>query len=175
MKEGISQAAYARHRGCSSAYIAKLKKQGKLVLCPDGSVNQKASDDLLARLQNPAAHAQTEAASKARSGGLKKKPGPKPDADLVNYRLRQEKAKAEKLEMELAKARGELLDRKAVIQAGADAGRTLRDTILGLPAKLAPVLAVEDDPSKVQAVLKKELEAGLVEFGKSIKRLPDDA
>ena len=41
------------------------------------------------------------------------------------------------------------------------AGRIVRDAILGLPDRLADVLAAENDPANIQRLLRDELEVAL--------------
>jgi len=53
-KLGISQRAYARRAGVSSAYVNKLVKHGKLPLLPDGSLDAAACDVARAKHTNVA-------------------------------------------------------------------------------------------------------------------------
>jgi len=50
----------------------------------------------------------------------------------------------------------------------ADAGRALRDGILGLPDRLATVLAAESDPRKIHVTLKTELSRELEALANAI-------
>ena len=42
--EGLSERAYAAHSGLSRGAVQKARKNGRLVLFPDGSINAAASD-----------------------------------------------------------------------------------------------------------------------------------
>jgi hypothetical protein len=65
------------------------------------------------------------------------------------------RAKLRRLEFETKQAR--LIEAEAVRKTVAEAVRTIRDGILGLPDRLATVLAAESDPKKVHVTLKPEL------------------
>ena len=65
------------------------------------------------------------------------------------------RAKLRRLEFETKQAR--LIEAEAVRRTVAEAVRAIRDGILGLPDRLATVLAAESDPKKVHVVLKAEL------------------
>ena len=49
-----SQKDYAAHRGCSEAYVSKLKKSGKIVFASKGIIDFAATDDLLLASSDPA-------------------------------------------------------------------------------------------------------------------------
>jgi membrane carboxypeptidase/penicillin-binding protein PbpC len=65
------------------------------------------------------------------------------------------RAKLRRLEFETKQAR--LIEAEAVRKTVAEAVRTIRDGILGLPDRLATVLAAESDPKKVHVTLRTEL------------------
>lgn len=48
-----TQREYAEHRGCSEAYVSKLKREGKLVLTAAGKVDFEATDKLLLAASDP--------------------------------------------------------------------------------------------------------------------------
>jgi hypothetical protein len=65
------------------------------------------------------------------------------------------RAKLRRLEFETKQ--GRLIEAEPVRKTIADAVRTLRDGILGIPDRLATVLAAENDAKKVHVTLKIEL------------------
>ena len=65
------------------------------------------------------------------------------------------RAKLRRLEFETKQ--GRLIEAEAVRKTVADAVRSMRDGILGLPDRLATVLAAESDAKKVHVTLKTEL------------------
>jgi hypothetical protein len=65
------------------------------------------------------------------------------------------RAKLRRLEFETRQ--GKLIEADAVRKTVVDAVRTLRDGILGLPDRLATVLAAESDAKKVHVTLNTEI------------------
>ena len=64
---------------------------------------------------------------------------------------------AELAELELARKRTELVDRVRVEAMAFSAGRTLRDSVLGLPTRLAPLFATMSDPFEIEVQLRNAL------------------
>lgn len=69
--------------------------------------------------------------------------------------------KAKKMEIELQKELGILLDADDVKKVAFDTGRRVRDGILGIPDRLSTMLAAEKDPKKIHELLTKELRKAL--------------
>jgi hypothetical protein len=76
------------------------------------------------------------------------------------------RAKLRRLEFETKQ--GRLIEAEAVRKTIADAVRSLRDGILGLPDRLATVLAAESDAKKVHVTLKMELSRELEALANAI-------
>ena len=64
------------------------------------------------------------------------------------------RAKLRRLEYETKQ--GKLIEAEVYRKAAADAFRTFRDGLLGLPDRLATTIAAESDPKKVHLALKTE-------------------
>jgi hypothetical protein len=71
-------------------------------------------------------------------------------------------ARLAKLEFE--QRSGKLVDADQVRAQIFGLGRRLRDTLMGLPDRLAPVLAGETDPAVIHKILSEELAASLAEL-----------
>jgi hypothetical protein len=69
----------------------------------------------------------------------------------------REAAEAQIAKLRLAQMRGELIERAEVKRAAFAVLRTMRDQLLAVPARLAPLLAAEADPSACYALLDREL------------------
>ncbi len=80
-----------------------------------------------------------------------------PDEDFQTARTRREIADANLAELKEAEQRGELIRVEAVRSALASLISTTREGILQVPARMAPVLAVEADPGAVHDLLMSEL------------------
>jgi len=156
----MSQAEYARHRRKSRQYISKLAKAGVLVM-RGGKIDVRATDlvlddkpveDLDERPPIPAPVSSARADRPA--------PDPLPQAGGASFGQARTiemvfRAKLRRLEFETKQ--GRLIEAEAVRKAVADAVRALRDGILGLPDRLATVLAAESDAKKIHVTLKTEL------------------
>lgn len=83
------------------------------------------------------------------------------DATLAEAQLRKETALADLRELELGRRRGRLVEKAKVEQEAFRVGRLMRDALLGLPDRLAGVLASESNQQKIHALLTKEIRQAL--------------
>ena len=121
--EGESLTAFARRHGFTKQRAHALKKRG-LPIFESGRVNSADADRwLLENLDH----------RKRRGNGLKAEPGSAADRKL--------EADASIRELELAKRRGELVERAAVDRAVFELARRERDSWLSWAAQSAPDLA----------------------------------
>jgi len=150
----LSKSGFAARQGWSPSYVTKLGHQGRLVLCADQKlIDVAATLAALQRSGDPGKKAVRQHHAAAR---VEKHVAPhiRPDAPsddepaavgaapkYWDNKARREGALAELAEIELAKTCGNLVDRRRVEAMAFTAGRTLRDTVLGLPTQLAPVFA----------------------------------
>ena len=77
--------------------------------------------------------------------------------NIAAEKLRLTKAQARKAEIEVAEMMKALLPAKDVRDAAFEKGRMLRDQLLNIPARVAPIIAAEHDPKKTHAILEKEI------------------
>jgi phage terminase Nu1 subunit (DNA packaging protein) len=105
------------------------------------------------------------------------KPGPKKrekavvtgeDGQPLDPDVRFRLARAEKVELDVAKLKGEMVDRADVEEALVRLARVFRTSLLGLPARLAPVIASMDSVPKVEKRIRRELEGVLREFSRGV-------
>jgi hypothetical protein len=66
--------------------------------------------------------------------------------------------------LEFERESGKLVDADAVRAQIFALGRRVRDTLLGVPDRLAPILAGETDPAVIHRLLTDEIERGLSEL-----------
>jgi hypothetical protein len=84
--------------------------------------------------------------------------------DSIDYqeeRARRERAEANLAEFKLAELRGELLRREVMERVVGTRAAQIKDSVLQVKARLAPLLAAETDVAKVSAMLDAELRAAL--------------
>lgn len=167
----MSQAEYARHRRKSRQYISQLAKAGVLVM-RGGKIDVRASDTVLDDkpvdevnespfAPSTAAPPRTAADSLPQAGG----------ASFGQARTIEMVFRAKLRRLEFETKQGRLIEAEAVRKTIADAVRSLRDGILGLPDRLATVLAAESDSKKVHVTLKAELSRELEALANAISAL----
>ena len=89
-----------------------------------------------------------------------------PDGEPLDPDVRFRIRRCEKLEMEIGKLRGELVDRVEVDEQNVAKARLFRTGLLGLAARLAPVVAGMDSVAKIERRLRSEFEGLLREFAR---------
>lgn len=71
-------------------------------------------------------------------------------ADAYTERARLTRLTADKLELEIARQTGQLVDAAAVKKEAFSAGRQVRDRLMKIPDKLSPELATMDDAHAIR-------------------------
>lgn len=166
----LSRSEFASAQGWSPSYVTKLGKQGRLILDADGKrVDVAATLAGLKRTEDPGKEAvrqrhadgRTEkhvgSHTRADAPGDEAPPSSAADPKYWDNKARREGALAELAELELAKKRGELVDRIRVESAAYAIGRMLRDAVLGLPTQLAPELVTLTDAFALESRLRAAL------------------
>ena len=164
----MTKTEYARYRGVSKPYITKLAKNGVLVL-RGGKVDVHASDTVLD--DKPVDDVDPPPAQASSVG-----PPLRPVAESLGQagasfgqaRTVEMVFRAKLRRLEFETKQGRLIEAEAVRNTIAEAGRSLRDGILGLPDRLATVLAAESDSKKVHVTLKTELSRELEALANAI-------
>ena len=164
----MTQAEYARHRGCSKVAVGKAVKAGRISLV-NGLIDPVVADiqwkqNSRARASNaPAApDGQLPLETAGLSTRLHTDPADAPkNDDYMVSRTRRESAEAELAELRLAEQHGHLIRVDAVKQALANAFTATRDSLLQIPSRLSAVLAAETDAAKVHELLQLELHRAL--------------
>ncbi|MGV8860172.1 MAG: terminase small subunit [Pseudomonas sp.] len=177
----LSKSAFAARIGRSPSYITWLKDHKRLVLSPDGKkVDVIATEALIRETADPSKTAvaerhqqeriqrdvysqlstSVEPTSMAAPPQSISPAGQQPD--FQKARALREHNLALLAEIELHKAKGALVALTAVKTGAYNAGRMLRDQLLGMPPQLAPELASMTDPWEIEkhltAALRRSLE-----------------
>ncbi|UWF51979.1 terminase small subunit [Pseudomonas sp. N3-W] len=177
----LSKSAFAARIGRAPSYITWLKNNNRLVLTADGKqVDVTASEALIRDTADPSKTAvadrhhqdrlqrdvysqlssQVEPTSTAAPPLTVTPAGQLPD--FQKARALREHNLAQLAEIELHKAKGSLVAMSAVKTGAYNAGRMLRDQLLGMPPQLAPELASMTDPWEIEkhltAAIRRSLE-----------------
>jgi hypothetical protein len=177
----LSKSAFAARLGRSPSYITWLKDNNRLVLSPNGKqVDVNATEALIRDTADPSKAAVAERHQQDRIqrdvySQLSSQVAPTSTAappltitpagqlpDFQKARALREHNLAQLAEIELHKAKGSLVALSAVQSGAYNAGRMLRDQLLGMPPQLAPELASMTDPWEIEkhltAAIRRSLE-----------------
>ena len=175
----MSQAQYARHRGCSKVAVGKAVKAERISLV-NGMIDATVAD--LQWLANTRVRVSQAAQPQLALGAelstrLDAAPAEpeKKDDGYRDSRSRREAAEADRAELSLAEDKGQLIRVEAVKSALGTVFSTTRDALLQIPARLSALLAAESDPATVQNMLHTEIHQALVHLSGASDRVGQEA
>jgi hypothetical protein len=151
----LTQSEWARQKGFSRQYAAKLIKQGTIRLT-GGKVDTAQAETALAALREPLRQTSSE---EPLEGG-----GQSLSTLLLKSRIKTEVERGRLLEAKAKAETGKLVSADEVRIAAFRRARIVRDGMLNLPDRLAAVLAAEHDAIKVHTLLTTEIRTVLVEL-----------
>lgn len=184
----MSQAEYARHRGCSKVAVGKAVKAGRISLV-NGQIDPEVADiqwqrNTRSRVSRKQCTRASVTAPAPGAGESSPALFPELPDDVTSgdgfgassdgytaSRNRREAADAEMAELKLAEAQNSLIRVDAVKSALGSVFSTTRDALLQIPARLSPLLAAESDPASVQKMLYTELHQALQHLSGATTRL----
>lgn len=178
----LSVPAFSEHMGWKRTYGYQLKKEGRLVMAPDGkNVLVAESIALHAATRDLPRQGVADRHAAARSQSAKAEPPPAVEDDgedgdpLRRYDYHGSKAKrehwaAEREHANFRKDAGELMERSAVVAAFADAGATLRGKLEAWQAMLPPQLVGRDE-SAIRTTLADQTERLLLDLVEKFGRM----
>ena len=158
----MSQAEYSRHRGLNKSSVSRLVQRGILVM-RGKLVNVAASDAVLDDRpgveESAPASAVTTPAAPAQDHGAPSYA----QARVVDMTYR---ARLRRLEFE--RQQGKLIDAAAAHKQDSDISRAIRDRVLAIPGRVAPICAAETDQKKIESLLLQEFTRALVGIADAI-------
>jgi hypothetical protein len=168
----MTQAQYAKHRGCSAVAVHKAINAGRITLI-DGKIDPTVADIQWA--QNTRARASLHRPGNSGAGsaeGTGNGAADRPaetirDGDYWDARGRREAAEAAIAEMKEAEMRGSLIRADSVRSALAAKIAATRDALLQIPARMSPVLAAEMDSDRIVELLEDELRQALAQLSQA--------
>lgn len=149
----VTQAEYAKHRGCSAVAVHKAVKAGRISLI-DGKIDPAVADVQWQR--NTRARSRNVGGALPPLGGGAGASVPQITLPRESYdeaRRRQAIADAGLAELRLAEQSADLLRAATVHAMVAKLAAGLREGLLQIPPRLAPVLAAESDAAIIQDTL----------------------
>jgi hypothetical protein len=165
----LSLRAYAKHRGVSLAAVQKAIRSGRIATTADGSIDSERAD--------------ADWSAKTRPGQKRRSPAPamvapvmpfveppRNDAggagglDYFRARAIRESYLARLAKIEFEEKSAKLISRDEVQVAAFTKARTVRDSLLNIPDRLAATLAAESEADKVHQMLTLEIRKALDEL-----------
>jgi hypothetical protein len=162
----MTMAEYSRHRKVNRSHITRLAQRGILVLrgkLVDVAASDTVLDDKPVDVEPPQP-APPPPQVRPAADSL----GGQSGANFAQARTIEMVFRAKLRKLEFEARQGEMIKAEVVRKSMADTGRTIRDGILGLPDRLATVLAAESDAKKIHVTLKKELSRELEALANAI-------
>ena len=134
--EGMSERAYAAHSGLSRGAVQKARKNGRLVLFADGSINAAASDARRGAMTDPDQQMRSR-------GGEGMISGPGETASYIKARTLLTVYSAQDKQIAVQKKKGVLVDRARAETLVFRLARQERDTWVTWPTRIAALMAAQ--------------------------------
>ena len=160
-----TQSEFAVLIGKDKGYVTRLKQNNRLVMVGEGRgarVDVEASKALLDQTADP-----SRASIEADQGKVVPKVA---HSSYNDARTRNELAKAQMAELDLAVQMGKLVDAGEASLFAADLAATFRGALEVLPDRLAPELVPLNDTETVRAVLVESFEQVLTDLADKINK-----
>jgi len=175
---------YARHRGVSHTAVRKALSSGRISASPDGTIDpQEADRDWAGSTdQSKPRNSVTGVPKMARAAGEPSAAmftaGPESEgageggatrlvSSYAASRAARESYLARLAKLDFEQRSGRLVDADEVRAHIFGLGRRMRDTLLGIPDRLAPVLVGQTDQALIHQIITEELMTSLGELSKA--------
>jgi hypothetical protein len=142
--EGMSERAYAAHSGLSRGAVQKARKNGRLVLFADGSINAAASDAQRGAMTDPDQQMRSRAGFAA-AGGTDGSAvsGPGDSTSYLKARTALTVYQAQERQLSIQRKKGVLVDRARAETLVFRLARQERDTWVTWPTRVAALMAAQ--------------------------------
>ena len=142
--EGLSERAYAEHAGISRGAVQKARKNGRLVLCADGSINAAASDARRGSATDPDQQMRSRGGLGAGGdagaiGSASASPGE--STSYLKARTALTVYQAQERQLSIQKKKGVLVDRARAETLVFRLARQERDTWVTWPTRVSALMA----------------------------------
>ena len=138
--EGLSERAYAAHSGLSRGAVQKARKNGRLVLFPDGSINAPASDARRGVMTDPDQQMRSRGGSSAGESAVS---GSGDSTSYLKARTALTAYQAQERQLSIQRKKGVLVDRARAETLVFRLARQERDTWGTWPTRVAALMAAQ--------------------------------
>lgn len=160
----MTKSEYARHRGVSPQAVDKLIKNERIMVTPDGKVDVEISDIIMNQFSDSEQSRDMTYSNLDDEGSDFREGLITQLATIGSYseqRALLTSYKAQLAKIELDKAAGKSLDAERVRCEAFTTGRSVRDSVLNLSDKLAPIVATMDNIHAIRTLLDTEFRKAL--------------
>ncbi len=161
MSQPIKRAELARRLGLSKARITVLAQQGMPVTSVEAAQAWRAANVATYVRSDGANPALQQPGAPPSPASLPLEPAPMLREQLLSARLDRERADARFAMLRAAEEEGQLIRKDAVRAEHAKRLVGLREALLQIPARVAPVLAAESDQGRCHDIVQTEIHAVL--------------
>ncbi|WP_265502401.1 hypothetical protein [Paracoccus beibuensis] len=151
--KGMSERAYAAHSGLSRGGVQKARKNGRLVVYSDGSINAAASDARRAATTDPDQQNRAKGGTARQSTAAQRTPGanlaapsifgPGDSSSYLKARTALTVYQAQERQIAIQKKKGVLVDRARAETLVFRLARQERDAWVTWPARVAAIMAAK--------------------------------
>ncbi|MFN3953354.1 MAG: hypothetical protein ACK4LQ_02805 [Pararhodobacter sp.] len=138
--EGLSERAYAAHSGLSRGAVQKARKNGRLVLFADGSINAAASDARRGAMTDPDQQLRSRGALGAGEAAVS---GPGDSTSYLKARTALTVYQAQERQLSIQRKKGVLVDRARAETLVFRLARQERDVWVTWPTRVAALMAAQ--------------------------------
>lgn len=135
--KGMSEREYSAHSGLSRGAIQKARKNGRLVVYGDGSINAAASDARRTEMTDP------DQQRRSTGGDVGSFSGPADTSSYLKARTALTVYQAQDKQLGIQKKKGTLVDRARAEALVFRLARQERDTWVTWPSRVAALMAAE--------------------------------
>lgn len=138
--EGMSERAYAVHSGLSRGAVQKARKNGRLVVFADGSINAAASDARRGATTDPDQQLRSRGGYGAAEGAVS---GPGDSTSYLKARTALTVYQAQERQLSIQRKKGVLVDRARAETLVFRLARQERDVWVTWPTRVAALMAAQ--------------------------------
>jgi hypothetical protein len=138
--EGMSERAYAARSGLSRGAVQKARKNGRLVLYPDGSINAQASDARRRAMTDPDQQMRSRGGLGSEGGSVS---GTGDSTSYLKARTALTVYQAQERQLSIQRKKGVLVDRARAETLVFRLARQERDTWVTWPTRVAALMAAQ--------------------------------
>jgi hypothetical protein len=169
---GVSIRAYARTRGCTEGAVRKAIASKRITTLADGSIDPERANQEWAKntFAGQTVHSAKPTAAPERVAPAHEPPSPSGDPVTAYLRARavKENFAARTAQLEYEERAGKLIPAVRASEYASSFSSIVKDGLMALPDRLAPMLAAVDDEKTIHRMLVAEVNAMLRKVSKAV-------